>query len=372
MFVGPSATKMALRSVCVRCHSVLRSWTCTGSMHCRFTCTTVGSTRTCVRSTETISPRPSWSVQDLESWLLDMLQTRREVTKHYDSWQPGLFKDDLRTATFVVRRGDDQFIFAHTSLREYFYARRLVGALVGTDVDVAVDAGGAVRASVETLDFVGQLVRRMDVSTRVVALDRLEHLAAKPASALLAFRYAVAAGSRKYPAHRLASTRLSGADLGGIQLADIDLHGVALRDCTGRIGSDAGLVACHTEVIRSDPLSGEHQDVLIAPLMARRDARQLRTFLGHTDGVWSVAWSPDGSQMVSGSADGSVRMWSVGTGEPVGWRLETRPSGNVAVGDATSGELLGASEGAWRWLGWQTPGRMERLPAECFGRLPGL
>ncbi len=65
-------------------------------------------------------------------------------------------------------------------------------------------------------------------------------------------------------------------------------------------------------------------------------------------------------------------MWSAGTGEPVGWRLETLPSGNVAVWDASSGKLLGASQGACRWLGWQTPGTMERLPAESFGRLPSL
>ena len=35
---------------------------------------------------------------------------------------------------------------------------------------------------------------------------------------------------------------------------------------------------------------------------------------GHTGSVRSVAWSPDGSQLVSGSFDGSVRIWDAGTG----------------------------------------------------------
>ena len=32
---------------------------------------------------------------------------------------------------------------------------------------------------------------------------------------------------------------------------------------------------------------------------------------GHTSGVRSVAFSPDGSQIVSGSGDGTCRVWEV-------------------------------------------------------------
>lgn len=36
------------------------------------------------------------------------------------------------------------------------------------------------------------------------------------------------------------------------------------------------------------------------------------------------------------------------------------------------GELIGASAGAWRWLGWVgvVDGKWVRLPAETFGPLP--
>ncbi|MDW8079616.1 MAG: hypothetical protein RMJ16_12090, partial [Thermoguttaceae bacterium] len=43
--------------------------------------------------------------------------------------------------------------------------------------------------------------------------------------------------------------------------------------------------------------------------------RELRTFQGHTHSVISVAFSPDGSKVLTGSADGTARLWSAATGE---------------------------------------------------------
>ncbi|KAG2065506.1 WD40 repeat-like protein, partial [Suillus decipiens] len=44
--------------------------------------------------------------------------------------------------------------------------------------------------------------------------------------------------------------------------------------------------------------------------------------LGHTDAVNSVSFSPDGTRIVSGSDDKTVRLWDARTGEPVGEPLE--------------------------------------------------
>src|SRR6266478_1061382 len=40
-------------------------------------------------------------------------------------------------------------------------------------------------------------------------------------------------------------------------------------------------------------------------------------FTGHTDSVNSVAFSPDGHHIVSGSDDGTIRVWNATTGETV-------------------------------------------------------
>jgi WD40 repeat protein/serine/threonine protein kinase len=42
---------------------------------------------------------------------------------------------------------------------------------------------------------------------------------------------------------------------------------------------------------------------------------------GHTAFVWSAAFSPDSTVLASGSADNSIILWDVGTGEPIGQRL---------------------------------------------------
>ncbi|MFN7899359.1 MAG: WD40 repeat domain-containing protein [Synechococcaceae cyanobacterium] len=38
---------------------------------------------------------------------------------------------------------------------------------------------------------------------------------------------------------------------------------------------------------------------------------------GHTNSVNSVAFSPDGSRLVSGSDDNTLRLWNAATGKPI-------------------------------------------------------
>ena len=47
----------------------------------------------------------------------------------------------------------------------------------------------------------------------------------------------------------------------------------------------------------------------------------LVTYSGHTNYVWSVAWSPDGTYIVSGAQDGTAQVWEASTGKKL---LSTR------------------------------------------------
>ncbi len=58
------------------------------------------------------------------------------------------------------------------------------------------------------------------------------------------------------------------------------------------------------------------------------DGRKLRSFVGHTSDVWSVAISPNGELLASGGDDQTVRLWNLATGE------------NIAT-------LLAGRDGAW-------------------------
>jgi WD40 repeat protein len=42
--------------------------------------------------------------------------------------------------------------------------------------------------------------------------------------------------------------------------------------------------------------------------------REVKTFRGHSHGVWTVAYAPDGQTLASGGVDRYVRMWDIETG----------------------------------------------------------
>ena len=61
---------------------------------------------------------------------------------------------------------------------------------------------------------------------------------------------------------------------------------------------------------------------------------------GHTDSVSSVAFSPDGRHIVSGSFDKTIRVWDVQTGGQVGNPLQGHTSSVNSVAFSPDGRHI--------------------------------
>jgi PKD repeat protein len=80
-----------------------------------------------------------------------------------------------------------------------------------------------------------------------------------------------------------------------------------------------------------------------APPVGVPQVTPVATFIGHSDDVNAVAWNPDNLRIVTGSSDGSIRLWDTN-----GSTLETLTPGhtddvNALAWDATGSQLASAS-----------------------------
>ena len=68
--------------------------------------------------------------------------------------------------------------------------------------------------------------------------------------------------------------------------------------------------------------------------------REIRTLTGHTEGVSSVAYSPDSQQVVTGSYDKTVKVWNTQTGQVVLKLLTYDPTGIGFVAFSPDGQRI--------------------------------
>ena len=455
----------------------------------------------------------TWSARWMEKWMLQFLHSHQEMELDYERRMTDQWKQDLRTATFLSRRGDD-FSFTHSSLLEFFLARRLCDCLFEEEEDQALEVWNITKPSVETFGFLTELIDRLSDIERGQALSCLEQVGNQGTvvARTNVFTYTLMALERGLPYPRLGVLDLSGTDLRkwtiGSKRVSLDLRGVSFRGarlddtrfnhvCLDRVNASrasmqralfeycalsnvdfnatdlSGAIFRHcdlsgaslekakrhrTQLLHASGYEQGLSGVLVTPLLERSEFKILpktQIFSGHVDGVTAVAWSPDGSRIVTGSG-GGVRVWDAVTGEellslerssqvelvawsPDGRRIVTASGGGVRVWDAVTGaelfsfqpshgvksvawspdgkriltktrrneiriwdvaageqesffitplpegeyvalsadqtKVIGASAGAWRWLGRLAvlpDGKLERIPVEIDGSLPPL
>jgi energy-coupling factor transporter ATP-binding protein EcfA2 len=86
---------------------------------------------------------------------------------------------------------------------------------------------------------------------------------------------------------------------------------------------------------------------------------------GHTAGVWSVAFSPDGTRLASAGGDGTVRLWESTTGQPIGKPFEGHTAAVWSVAFSPDGtRLASASEDKTVRLWESTTGQPVGKPFE--------
>ena len=121
--------------------------------------------------------------------------------------------------------------------------------------------------------------------------------------------------------------------------ADIALQQAALYDYGRR------LLAGHENFVQSVAFSPDGRSVLTgsydrtARLWDIASGQELQRFAGHTNVIWSVAFSPDGQSILTGSYDRTARIWDVASGQQRAvlehsdfvWAVAFSPEGRLAL-----------------------------------------
>ena len=186
-----------------------------------------------------------WKWERLERWMREYLVSDPVFASRYEGDKRDRLEEDLRTATFVLRRDDSEesFLFAHRSLQEYFLACALMRCLN----DGVLEGWDIADVSRETLDFFLQLVAQhveespKDSTWRTKWNALLETY--RPHGSLLALRAWLMArdvvrqnlasvepnpGKVSLPGEDLREFRISGAAGARFPLAGADLRGAEL------------------------------------------------------------------------------------------------------------------------------------------------
>ncbi|WP_350152233.1 pentapeptide repeat-containing protein [Nitrosomonas sp.] len=323
------------------------------------------------------SGQKQWHVEALENWLIDTIMANPRWQFEYQAAGLDVLREDLRTATFIVREEQSAFRFSHTSIQEYFLACHLFRALR----EAKPEHWNLPMASQETLVFLLQLFETEYDPRCGDTLRSLLETNQRQAT-LMAFRVYLLAIETQLPLPQPVAIELPGQDLEHwvirgqpgkpLNLPRANFSGSYLRHCrfewvnlphanfSGADALRAEWQHCHLPQAdfrqaklagavfrRSNVLHGDFTQVALhdsdwidcagseaviqqnpaKPVNRVSTAPALETAAlakqalfdwipvqGHTSWVLHCAFSPDGQTIASASLDHSVKLWEARTG----------------------------------------------------------
>jgi WD40 repeat protein/transcriptional regulator with XRE-family HTH domain len=136
----------------------------------------------------------------------------------------------------------------------------------------------------------------------------------------------------------LSRLALRGVSLQGVEMQDADLSGALIRDSVFTETFDAILAVAVSLDGRYWAAAGKQGEVRV---WEARGQTLYRVWQAHTGMVWSLAFSPDGRTLATGSHDGSIKSWDLESGALLWTGWHTNNINRVAF--APDGSLLASS-----------------------------
>ncbi|MBF0607650.1 MAG: metallophosphoesterase [Magnetococcales bacterium] len=196
----------------------------------------------------------------------------------------------FRSGCPIQRVKDDTFTFMHKSYQEYFAARRLQRA-------ISEGSNGALNDKLLTEESaIIAFLSEMEVENPAL-LNIVKESKTNGSIEIASSNAATILNVRRFS--------FSGLDLSGVCIPEADLS-CAVLDSTNLSGADLYGVSFRQAFLRDTNLIGS--------LMEAVEFGEMPYLQGHSDTVSSVAISPDGTKIVSGSRDHSVKVWDIATG----------------------------------------------------------
>jgi WD40 repeat protein len=260
-------------------------------------------------------------IDELNGWFLDLLADEKQL-RHYNLDQSYKLEVDLRNSTLLVRFGEEDFGFSHSSIYEYFLSQYL-------------------------LEHWEEVAGEKELSTlsRQFLLDIAVNLSKREKERLLPKLVESISGSNDYwvklsldllslldleiedleiKDNRLVEYKFSNLKIASLRLTNCDLYKSHFLNCHIEkfLAKESNLSESYFEdstIKKIELKETPHQGITALESSIPFDAKDFQSsdtktmqsiHYGHNASVNSVAFSPNGEQIVSGSRDNTLKLWN--------------------------------------------------------------